>query len=112
MTISTHVLDAARGRPAVGLTVGLERLDPLDGAVALGTGVTDADGRCPELTTGLRPAEGTYRLRFETGDWFAVEGLSGFYPCVEVVFVVTDADAHHHVPLLLSPYSYSTYRGS
>lgn len=112
MTISTHVLDAARGRPASGLTVGLERLDPVDGAVALGVGVTDEDGRCPALTEGLELVEGSYRLRFETGDWFAAEGIAGFYPHVEVVFVVTDAASHHHVPLLLSPFAYSTYRGS
>jgi 5-hydroxyisourate hydrolase len=112
VSVSTHVLDAARGRPAAGLTVWLEGLAD-GGATELGRGTTDADGRCPELTEGLDVPAGTYRMHFETGPWFDAQGVSAyFYPYAEVVFVVTDAAAHHHVPLLLSPFAYSTYRGS
>jgi 5-hydroxyisourate hydrolase len=108
MSCSTHVLDAANGAPAVGLAV---RLESLDGEVLTET-TTDDDGRCPALTTGLPLTTGTYRLRFETGAWFARTGTPTFYPRVEIVFEITDADAHYHVPLLLSPFAYSTYRGS
>jgi 5-hydroxyisourate hydrolase len=111
MTVSTHVLDAAHGAPAQGMRL---RLDLLGGAepVALGEGVTDSDGRCPELTERVELAAGTYRLRFETGEWFARSGTSTFYPVVEVCFEVVDPATHHHVPLLLSPFAFSTYRGS
>ena len=108
MTISTHVLDAAHGTPAAGMTLRLERLD---GSV-VGNGTTNADGRCPELTEGLALESGGYRMCFETGDWFARTGTLTFYPVVELIFEVTDPAAHHHVPLLLSPFAYSTYRGS
>jgi 5-hydroxyisourate hydrolase len=108
MSISTHVLDATRGRPAAGMALRLERLD----GTVVGHGTTDDDGRCPELTGGLSLDSGGYRLRFETGDWFARTGTPTFYPVVELVFEVTDSAAHYHVPLLLSPFAYSTYRGS
>ena len=116
MSISTHVLDAAHGTPAEGMELRLERLD---GSVAgelvcelVGGGTTNADGRCPELTEGLSLASGTYRMRFETGIWFASTSTPTFYPVVELVFDVADPAAHYHVPLLLSPFAYSTYRGS
>ncbi|MEO5851873.1 MAG: hydroxyisourate hydrolase [Nocardioides sp.] len=116
MSISTHVLDAAHGTPAEGMELRLERLD---GSVAgnlagepVGEGTTDADGRCPELTEGLSLASGTYRMRFQTGSWFARTSTPTFYPVVELVFDVADPSAHYHVPLLLSPFAYSTYRGS
>lgn len=105
MSLSTHVLDAARGRPAAGVSVRLER----DGAV-LAEAETDDDGRVRDLGAG--PAAGTYRLTFATGDYFAATGQEGFYPEVVVAFTVTDPAQHHHVPLLLSPFAYSTYRGS
>jgi len=108
MSISTHVLDATRGRPAAGMALRLERLD----GTAVGTGTTDADGRCRELTEGLALESGGYRLRFETGDWFARSQTPTFYPVVELVFEVTDPAAHYHVPLLLSPFAFSSYRGS
>jgi 5-hydroxyisourate hydrolase len=108
VTVSTHVLDAARGRPAQGVELRLERED----GEVLGRGTTNADGRCPELTDAVVLDVGRYRLRFETGAWFARTGTETFYPVVEVLFEVTDASAHHHVPLLLSPFAYSTYRGS
>ena len=108
MSISTHVLDAVAGAPAEGMPLRLERAD----GVLVGTGHTNADGRCPELTEGLELETGTYRLRFETGVWFAEKDTATFYPIAEISFEVTDPDAHYHVPLLLSPFAYSTYRGS
>jgi 5-hydroxyisourate hydrolase len=110
-TISTHVLDTARGRPAVGVRVALEARAG-DGWQRVGGGVTDRDGRVPDLTAGGALAAGVHRLTFATGDWFAAAGTAGFYPQVGVEFLVEDPDAHYHVPLLLSPYGYSTYRGS
>lgn len=104
MTLSTHVLDAATGQPAAGVPVRLER----DGAV-VATGVTDADGRVRELGA---VGAGTWRLVFDTGTYFAATGQQGFYPEVAVAFTVTDPERHQHVPLLLSPFAYSTYRGS
>ncbi len=108
MSISTHVLDAAHGRPAVGMALTLERYD----GTAVGTGTTNDDGRCPELTEGLSLESGAYRMRFDTGGWFAATQTPTFYPEVELIFEVTDPQAHYHVPLLLSPFAYSTYRGS
>ena len=108
MSVSAHVLDAAHGVPARGMDLRLERED----GTLVGSGTTDADGRCPDLTDGLELEAGRYRMRFESGAWFARTDTPTFYPSVEVLFEVTDPDAHHHVPLLLSPYAYSTYRGS
>jgi 5-hydroxyisourate hydrolase len=109
--ITTHVLDVARGRPAAGLRVAVD-LQEGDGWTPVGGGTTDADGRVPGLVAGgaLRP--GVHRVTFFTGDWFAAERLAGFYPLVTVVCEIRDPAAHYHVPLLLSPYGYSTYRGS
>lgn len=108
--ITTHVLDTSRGRPAEGVPVRLDvRMD--DGWRSLGSSLTDRDGRAQDLFTGDPPA-GTYRLTFGTATYFAFNGVEGFYPLVEVVFEVRDPSQHHHVPLLLSPFGYSTYRGS
>lgn len=112
MSISTHVLDAVNGAPAQGMELRLERLGSDTSGSVIGRGVTDSDGRCPELTDGLIQEPGEYRLRFETAAWFARSSTPAFYPVVEIVFSVTDAGAHHHVPLLLSPFAYTTYRGS
>ena len=106
MSVSTHVLDAARGRPAAGVGV---RLATAAGE-PLAQARTDDDGRVRELAAQL-PA-GDYRITFDTGGWFAATGQQGFYPEVAVTFTVTDGAQHHHVPLLLSPFAYSTYRGS
>ncbi|MHA3702875.1 hydroxyisourate hydrolase [Jatrophihabitans sp. YIM 134969] len=103
MSLSTHVLDAMTGRPAVGVAV---TLSDAEGRV-LAERQTDADGRISDLAADLVP--GTYRLDFATEDYFDVPT---FYPEVRVTFRVTDAAAHLHVPLLLSPFAYSTYRGS
>jgi 5-hydroxyisourate hydrolase len=113
MSISTHVLDTAAGRPAAGVPVVLEMTDGDGGWVAIGGGVTDQDGRLAGLVpAGRRLEAGAHRLRFDTGTWFAARGLTGFYPEVSVVFEVADPAEHLHVPLLLGPYGYSTYRGS
>jgi 5-hydroxyisourate hydrolase len=77
----------------------------------IGDGVTDGDGRCRSMAPDGVDI-GTYRLLFDTGAYFATAGQSGFYPEVAIVFEVTEPDRHHHVPLLLSPFAYSTYRGS
>ena len=100
--VTTHVLDTAAGRPAAGVPVTLE-----DAGGVLATATTDPDGRVRELGPD-RLAPGTYRLRFDTAGYL---GGSAFFPEVVVTFVV-DGEAHHHVPLLLSPFGYSTYRGS
>ncbi|GIW71255.1 MAG: 5-hydroxyisourate hydrolase [Planctomycetota bacterium] len=112
-TISTHVLDTARGRPAAGLPVRLEFKDE-DGAWReLASGLTDAGGRIGALLPPARPLQpGLYRLVFDTAAYFAATETEGFYPYVHVVFEVRAAGEHHHVPLLLSPYGYTTYRGS
>ena len=109
--VSTHVLDTARGRPAAGVAVILEMAAD-GGWRELARGTTDADGRVAALLPGGAPAAGDYRLRFATGEYYAARGESGFYPEVVVVFTVADGAEHYHVPVLLSPFGYSTYRGS
>ena len=113
MSFSTHVLDAARGCPAAEVPVVLRRKEST-GWRAMAAGTTDADGRYRYAgATGPDhfPA-GVYRVEFDTAVYYAASGQSGFYPEVSVTFRVTDPLAHHHVPLLLSPFAYSTYRGS
>ena len=105
--VTTHVLDAALGRPAFGVAVALYDAD--DALVA--HGATDDDGRVSGLGPDALPV-GEYRIVFETGAYFAASGVDGFYPRVTIDFELTDATAHYHVPLLLSPFAYSTYRGS
>ena len=110
MSITTHVLDVARGRPAAGMGV-LLSVRAGDGWRELARATTDGEGRARFDDAG--PLEvAAYRLRFETGDWFRGAGLGGFWPHVEIAFDVEVPREHHHVPLLLSPYGYSTYRGS
>ena len=109
--ITTHVLDTAQGRPAAGLEIYLEKKVG-DSFVEIGRGHTNEDGRLPGL---MHPGEleaATYRITFETGAWFEKEGTKGFYPYVPVTFEITAPDQHYHVPLLLSPFGFSTYRGS
>ena len=108
--ITTHVLDVSRGSPAGGVPVTLE-IRSNDGWKMLGGGRTDTDGRAHGLS-GDEIEEGIYRLTFDTAAYFAACGVDGFYPIVQVVFEVADVSQHHHVPLLLSPFGYSTYRGS
>jgi len=102
--ITTHVLDTARGRPAAGIAVFLELRDG-DEWREIGRGTTDDDGRLRTLT-GPSIDAGTYRITFDTS------GRSDFFPLVAIEFVVKDPQQHYHVPLLLSPFGYSTYRGS
>ena len=110
--ITTHVLDISRGAPASGVPVMLE-LEAEDDWQPLGKGTTDADGRLRDLLPADAPlAIGTYRLIFDTETYFRAHNVEGFYPFVVVVFSILDTDDHYHVPLLLSPYGYSTYRGS
>ena len=112
-TISTHVLDTSLGRPAVGLPVTLERVDGPGKLTRLGGGTTDADGRVRELLpNGASLEPGEYRLRFDTDAYLAMTNRRAFYPSVQVDFRVWEGNAHYHVPLLLSPFGYSTYRGS
>ena len=106
-TLSTHVLDTSLGRPAAGVAAVLE---DSSGAV-VGTGVTDSDGRIGVIGAEVLEA-GDYRLRFAIGDYHAAQGVKGFYPEVVVAFTVADSGEHYHVPVLLSPYGFSTYRGS
>lgn len=110
-SISTHVLDIARGRPASGVPVTLERKENA-GFMRLRGGVTDNDGRVKDLVAEGKLTAGTYRITFDTGAYFTAQGTEGFYPEASVVFSIRDAEAHYHVPLLLSPYGFSTYRGS
>jgi 5-hydroxyisourate hydrolase len=110
-TVSTHVLDSGLGRPAAGVPVRLELADANGAASPLAAAVTDEDGRVGELgPTGLGP--GTYRVVFDTGAYFARSGRRAFYPEVAVSFVIEPGGGHYHVPLVLSPFAYSTYRGS
>ena len=105
--LSTHVLDAVTGSPATGMAVSLQDA----GGTELASGVTDADGRIARVTTEeLIP--GIHHLVFDTGNWFSDHDIAGFYPEIDICFEVDDPDRHYHVPVLLSPYSYSTYRGS
>ncbi len=108
--ITTHVLDTSRGQPAVGVSVTLEFLAE-GGWKWLGGGRTDDDGRVRDLFGG-DVLYGTYRLTFDTGTYFAASGTEGFFPLVQIVFQVGDPSRGHHVPLLLSPFGYSTYLGS
>jgi len=111
-SISTHVLDIARGQPATGVPVTLEKKDIDGGYSTVNGGHTDPDGRVKELVPEGKLTKGTYRITFNTGAYFAALSVEGFYPEASIVFEVRDADAHYHVPLLLSPFGYSTYRGS
>ena len=107
--VTTHVLDAATGTPAHGMAVVFDR-HTADGWREVGGGATDADGRIGTLGPA-RLEPGTYRLTFATGDWFEAGERPSFYPEVVITFAIT-GPGHYHVPLLLSPFAYSTYRGS
>jgi 5-hydroxyisourate hydrolase len=111
--ISTHVLDTSRGKPAAAVPVRLERCQPSGNWHSLSSAQTDPDGRCTQLLPETESlAEGTYRLIFETADYFAAQGVQGLYPLVEITFFVRGGESHFHIPLLLSPNGYTTYRGS
>jgi 5-hydroxyisourate hydrolase len=111
MGISTHILDTTIGKPASGVRVTLEA-QSASGWYQLGEGTTDADGRVKALL-GDSPARGTYRLTFHVAPYFAAQSVAAFYPEVSVTFLVPEGgQPHYHVPLLLNPFGFSTYRGS
>jgi 5-hydroxyisourate hydrolase len=116
VTLSTHVLDATTGRPAAGVRVRLERADE-DGWAPAGEGTTGPDGRLrlsgePGDPAGGGGEPGVYRMTFGSGAYFQARGSATFYPEVSITFEITERAGHYHVPLLLSPFAYSTYRGS
>lgn len=110
--ITTHILDTSRGRPAASVEVVLERLGDGGAWARVGEATTDANGRISEFPGAGPLLPGMHRLRFGVGSYFSAQGVTAFFPMVEIVFVVKNATEHHHVPLLLSPFGYTTYRGS
>ena len=112
MTISTHVLDTSRSRPAAAVAVQLLRQQDRNW-IEVSRGETTADGRIASLLSGAAAHEtGTYRLTFDVGAYFQRQGIAAFYGIITIDFLVRDGEPHYHVPLLVSPYGYSTYRGS
>ncbi|TQV86205.1 hydroxyisourate hydrolase [Exilibacterium tricleocarpae] len=109
--ITTHILDTHRGAPATGVGVGLSRRTT-NGWRSLACGSTDGDGRIETWSEGFASELGVYQLEFATADYFRGLGVQTFYPSVTITFEITDRRQHYHVPLLLSAYGYSTYRGS
>ncbi len=111
--ISTHVLDTAKGTPAAGVPVRLERQDSSGKWTSLNSVRTDHDGRCAQLLPeGATLAEGVYRLTFDTATYFSKSNVDGLYPSVKISFRIKSGESHFHIPLLLSPNGYTTYRGS
>lgn len=110
--ITTHILDVSIGKPAAGVRVSLARIE--DGnRVPVGSGVTDADGRLKNLVPSAPgPNAGVFELTFETGPYFMGRDIKSFHPRITVTVEITDATQHYHVPLLISPFGYTTYRGS
>lgn len=109
--LTTHVLDTSKGRPAVGISVFLYQQHN-DSWTEITIATTNHDGRIPNLLNSdvvLRP--GVYKLKFETREYFDKMGIQSFYPFVEIIFIISGSE-HYHVPLLLNPFGYSTYRGS
>lgn len=110
--ITTHILDTSKGKPAVGVPVFLDFQSQGEWQ-RVGSGETDADGRVKTLVPeGHSLEKGTYRLEFRTSDYFDAQQTKGFYPYVKIVFILDEPTSHYHVPLLLNPFGYSTYRGS
>lgn len=112
--LTTHALNTATGKPAAGLNVTLYRMSPNGDDELLKTTQCDDNGRIKDLIQSSKDEwrQGDYRLRFETRKYFSAFDVACFYPYCDIVFTVTDTTAHYHVPLLISPYGYSTYRGS
>jgi 5-hydroxyisourate hydrolase len=110
--ITTHVLDMSRGMPAAGVRVTLDHESKPGVWTRVGQGATDSDGRLRTLLAAGGLNVGAYRITFDTGAYFGAQGVKTFWGDIVVEFVIADASAHHHVPLLVSPYGYSTYRGS
>ena len=110
-TISTHVLDQAHGGAAAGMGVRLEHVGP-EGLTACATGETDADGRLKDLLPAGAPQTGTFRLTFAAGPWWSSRGVASLHPEIVVVFAVDRPGQHWHIPVLMGPFGYTTYRGT
>ncbi|KAM4631345.1 5-hydroxyisourate hydrolase isoform 2-T2 [Polymixia lowei] len=111
--LTTHVLNTAMGVPGSHMALSLYQQDSSTAAWNLiTTGTTNDDGRCPGLITRERFTSGVYKMHFETGQYWESLGQTSFYPYVEIVFTIDSTSEKFHVPLLLSRFSYSTYRGS
>ena len=111
--VSTHILDLVHGKPAAGVPVRLERQNDSGSWQPVASSHTDQDGRCPQLLPKDEAfSAGVYRLIFETGGYFAQQNIATLYPVVEVMFRAQQGESHFHIPLLLSPNGYTTYRGS
>ena len=109
--ITSHVLDTSRGKPAAGIAIVLETFTNSEWRV-IGRATTNLDGRVTDLLSEGKCTTGIYRLTFETAAYFRTQGEKCFYPSVAIQFEIENSTEHYHVPLLLSPYGYSTYRGS
>src|SRR5665213_230255 len=109
MGLTTHILDTALGRPATGVSLTLAKQDG-DSWSNIGSGTTDADGRCKTLLGEVPLEATTYRIRFATAEYFAAQSLASLYPYVDIVFTVANPGQHYHIPLLLTAHGYSTYR--
>jgi 5-hydroxyisourate hydrolase len=110
--ITTHVLDISVGRPAANIAVILETQSARGDWAELARGATDANGRLRDWPAAKALPAGIYRLSFDTRTYFGARKIASLYPQVVIVFEVRDAQEHYHIPLLLSPFGYSTYRGS
>jgi len=109
--LTTHILDTTKGKPAKGVIIALYRKEKNQWTEVV-KGVTNKDGRIPDLLKkDVVLLEGIYKMRFETRDYFDKQGVATFYPYVEIIFDISTRE-HYHIPLLLSPFGYSTYRGS
>ena len=109
--LTTHILDTTKGKPARDLQIILYR-NKKDQWTEMAKGITNKDGRVPDLLKkDVVLEEGIYKMRFETSDYFDKQGVATFYPFVEIIFDISSQE-HYHIPLLLSPFGYSTYRGS
>ena len=112
MRISTHILDTVTGKPAKKVLVRLEKQNKSGDWCPVTSAHTDQDGRCPQLLSQGEDLPGIYRLIFDTGNYYAQQKIDTLYPVVKVTFQAREADSHLHIPLLLSPNAYTTYRGS
>ena len=111
--MSAHVLDLVRGKPAADVPVRLEKQDPAGDWRVLASARTDQEGRCPQLLPeGADISAGVYRLTFDTASYFAQQRMVALYPVVDITFQVQAGESHFHIPLLLSPNGYTTYRGT
>ena len=111
--VSTHVLDVAQGKPAGGVAVRLERREISGEWIPLGSGLTDSGGRCAQLLPDDEPLRaGLYRLSFDAASYHHAQKIEGLYPIIEITFQVLEGESQFHIPLLLSPFGYTTYRGS